>query len=709
MYYRRLKIFLGLVAIVLAVWTARLALLQLYRGDDYLAQARENLVNPPHIVPTERGPIVDRYGTLLANDEPASSVAVEYAVLSGIEYGVRLDNVNFLANGTYRRTMSRAAAEQAAGVALEKYRQLLDQVYGLCGVKPEEAARRRQQLLAQIATVKAAVSKRAGRPTVIPDETIPHVIIADVSPDVPGKLQALLAGQQGVFVTRTLRRSYPIGLAECVAHIVGTEGAVSEDDLADDPFAAEDRRRYLPNDRKGLSGIERSAEAVLRGWRGVTQTDRDGKVLAHYEPVRGGTVRLTIDADLQKYLFQVLAYHVHQQRYSTGGAIVVINLGDRVVRGQQLRDGDILALVSYPSYDPNCWRATYDQLRADERGQPMLNRAVAAIYPPGSIIKPAVLAAAMAEGRLKPTDTLECPGYLYAPNKPFKCWIWPLAHTGHGTLTPSDALKFSCNVFFYKVGQMLTLPTLTRWLERFGLDRKLDIGLPEEQAGVVPTPVWLATHRDEYAGYSQADAANVAVGQGELGITPLAAANMMATIARGCKAVAPRLIVDNQPARPAVSLGVDWAYVNVIHDGMKRVVNEENGTAQRYAFMDNVVLAGKTGSAQCSRRRIGGELFPPRQDFQFKRVAGEIKEVFDDVHPAHAWFAGFAPADHPTVAVACVIEYGMSGGGTAGPIARKVIQLCINLDYVATTTPDGKNRPVEGVDDPVVPMPEGSP
>jgi penicillin-binding protein 2 len=636
-------------------------------------------------------------------------VAVEYAVLSGIEYGVRLDNVNFLAGETYRRTMSRAAAEQKAGEALERYRHLLDEVYALCGVKPEEAARRRQQILAQIATVKAAVSKRAGRSTVTPDETIPHVIIADISPDVPGKLAGVLAGQRGVVVTRTLRRSYPLGLAESVAHIVGTEGAVSEDDLADDPFADDTRRRYLPNDRKGLSGIERSAEAVLRGWRGVTQTDRDGKVLQHYDPVRGGMVRLTIDADLQKYLYQVLGYHVRQQRYGCGGAIVVINLGDRVVRGQQLRDGDILALVSYPSYDPNSWRATYDQLLADERRQPTLHRAVGAVYPPGSIIKPAVLAAALAEGKIRPTDTLNCPGYLYAANKPFKCWIWPLLHTGHGDLTPSDALKVRCNVFFYKLGQLLTLPTLTRWLERFDLGRKLEIGLAEEQAGTVPTPLWLATHRDDYSGFSQADAANVAIGQGELGITPLAAANMMATIARGCKSVAPRLIVDNQPARPLVSLGVDWGYVNVIHEGMRRVVNDDAGTAKRYAFMDNVVLAGKTGSAQCSRRRIGGELFPPRQDFQFKRIAGEMKEVFDDVHPAHAWFAGFAPADHPTVAIACVIEYGMSGGATAGPMARKIIQLCINLDYVGTTTPDGKNRAVDGVDEPVVPTPEGSP
>ncbi|MDD4891047.1 MAG: penicillin-binding transpeptidase domain-containing protein, partial [Phycisphaerae bacterium] len=330
------------------------------------------------------------------------------------------------------------------------------------------------------------------------------------------------------------------------------------------------------------------------------------------------------------------------------------------------------------------------------RGRPMLFRAVAGVYPPGSIVKPVVLAGALADGKLHLDEKLDCPGYLLAPDKPFKCWLWARAKAGHGELSPSDALKFSCNVFFYKLGEKLGLPRLAFWLQRFGLGTDLHTGLAEERRGIVPTPLWLATHHG-FGGFSINDARNVGIGQGDLGVTPLAAATMMSAIARGGIFVYPQLNAD-APAPQPTSLGVDWPMMSVIHEGMIRVVNAKDGTAHKYAFMTNVKLAGKTGSAQASRLRIDGQLFPPRTHRVAKRIDEQMVEVDEEVRPAHAWFAGFAPADKPTIAVACIVEYGMSGGEAAGPLAREVVQLCIDRGYVAASTPPPPPPPTPEVE-----------
>lgn len=699
MYFRRLKTFLGLIVVVLIVWIARLSLLQLVRGDDYLQQARESLINPPKRLPTERGRIVDRHTVLLALDEPSFGVAVEYGVLTGNPY--------YLASGQYRPRISRSRAEALAGPARERYEELIDQVGQLCGLSRQELDARRQRIIREVQVVKDGVSRRVGRSTFIPAEFMAHTLVEDLSPDAQARVRALLGDTPGVTVAATMRRYYPMG--ECVAHLVGSEGPVDKDDLERDPFAAEDGRRYLPGDRRGLTGIEWLAEMQLRGSRGLRQTDREGAAIQDVPAVRGGNVQLTIDAILQKQVYDALARHVVGSPYPCGGAAVVINLSDRSLGGHVVRGGEVLALASYPSFDPNHWREFYRQLSADERGQPMLFRAVAAAYPPGSIVKPVTLAAALAEGKVRADETINCPGWLLGPDKPFKCWSWSGPNKfGHGELAASEALKFSCNVFFYTLGERLTLPVLSRWMERFGLGVDLGTGLAEERRGVVPNPAWLAAHRGGLGGASAADARNVGIGQGDLAITPLAAANTMATIARGGIAGRPLLVCDGKPTPVMTRVGVDPAWMDIIRDGMVRVVNEPHGTAHAYAFMTEVKLAGKTGSAQASRRwiggqfvagrRVGGQLFPPATHRVIRTIDGERVEVEEPLRPSHAWFAGFAPADKPTIAFACVIEYGMSGGRAAGPLAKDIIRLCIDRGYIEAapaSPPAGATGPGE--------------
>ncbi|MDD4891738.1 MAG: hypothetical protein PHU85_17605, partial [Phycisphaerae bacterium] len=366
MYFQRLKIFLGLIGIVLVVWIARLALLQIVRGDDYLQQARDSLINPVKTLPTERGRIVDRYNVLLARDEPSFGVAIEYGVLSG--------NAQYLAGGSYTRRMSRARAEELAPAARERYETLIDRVGEVCGLSREELNERREKILRDVGNIKAKVSLRMGRPTAIPDEFMAHTVIENISPDARDKLLGMISQHPGLQIVATQRRFYPIG--ECVAHLVGTEGPVGPEDIEAAPFAADARQRYLPGDRKGISGVEWMAERRLRGYRGYSQTDRDGKVLKDTPAVRGGAVRLTIDAELQKQVYEALGRYVAKSPYPCGGSVVVINVNERTVAGHTIRAGEVLALVSYPSFDPNLWRELYPQLNADARGRPMLFRAV---------------------------------------------------------------------------------------------------------------------------------------------------------------------------------------------------------------------------------------------------------------------------------------------------------------------------------------------
>lgn len=679
MYFRRLKIFLAMVGVVLAVWVVRLAVLQLLRGDDYLRQARENLIKPPVSLPTERGRIVDRNGLVLAIDEAETGVAVEYGILA--------DNPWFIATGSYRVSVSRAKAVELAEPRRQRYAGLLAGIAELCGVAPADLDNRRQEIIRQVAAIRASVSRRAGRDTPIPAERMPHVLIRDIDPVARMKVETLLSKSgdlPGISIASMRRRSYPTGKLpdspQSLAHLVGYEGAVSAEDLADDPFADDDRRRYLPGDDRGLAGVERSAEAVLRGWRGRFQDDRDGNVLLNEPAVFGGTVRLSIDSRLQNHLFHVLARHVEASPYPCGGAIVVINIGTNTVGGRTVEDGDVLALVSYPSFDPNRWRDKWEQMNNDARRRPLLFRAIGEIYPPGSIVKPAVVASALHDGKVRLDETIDCTGFLISREyKAFHCW----AEYGHGQpLSPSDALKFSCNVYCYVLGQRLGLGRLTWWLGRFGIGQDLGAGLAEERRGVLPTPLWVALNRG--GGHSLGDARNVAIGQGDLRVTPLAAANMMATIARNGVFVRPTIVLGG-PRPERVSLDLDPAHMAAVRDGLVRVVNEEGGTAHKYAFMDNVKLAGKTGSATASRIRVDGDWLPP---LNLTDKRGKPTK------PAHAWFAGFAPADRPTVAIACVIEYGMSGGECAGPLGRDVVQVCLNEGYLPHSPEDV--RPVEG-------------
>lgn len=685
MYYRRLKIFLSLIAITLLAVVSRLAYLQIVRADHYEELAEQRLIQPPRFIPTVRGRIVDRYDHLLATDEPAWGIAVDYRILSRDPVYLGRLARDRQAGGGIDPSLAR---NQAVLELVAYYDRLLAELARLCHVSQKELNENIQGVLDQVREIKRRVSAAHGRSIVVAEEQSRHTIMNDVPWELKDELAARLHAEPGFELISDQKRQYPYG--PYTAHLVGVVGPVYREDIADDPFRDDIRRKYLPGEQKGISGVEWMAEAQLRGRRGVKQVDREGNLLQDEPPVDGQDVRLTIDADLQKQVQNVLARHVAMSPYPCGGAAVVINIGNRTIRNNvSLGDGDVLAMTTWPTYDSNDYRELYPHLVRDPFRLPLLNRAVQSIYPPGSIVKPAVLAGGLKEGLVSSSHTLNCPGYLISSSyRAFRCWN----RYGHGDLTPDESLKHSCNVYFYKLGgELLGHTRLVNWLGRFGLGQDLHTGLPEERAGVLPTAQWIARNRDEMPSVVPADARNMAIGQGELSVTPLQAATMAAAIARGCIFREPQLVI-GAPRKPAIDLGLTAAQVRLIHQGMEDVVNASGGTGKT-ARMDTTTLAGKTGSATASRRiiRIGNstQLFPP-----LRNAEGHSFKV------AHSWFIAFAPADHPTVAIACVIEYGMKGGGAAAPLARDVAQLCINLDYIPA--PMENKREVPGAAEPPV-------
>jgi penicillin-binding protein 2 len=316
---------------------------------------------------------------------------------------------------------------------------------------------------------------------------------------------------------------------------------------------------------------------------------------------------------------------------------------------------EVLAAVSLPTYDLNLYRQEYEKLAADELDFPLLNKALGVRYPPGSTCKPLTAIAALSTGTITPGTVFTCRGYLSKPGE-FKC------DGIHGEIALMDAIKKSCNVYFYNVGERMKLAPLSDWMGRFGYADEPGTGLPEEQRGILPDP-----RKIQGAG----EARFLAMGQGKITVTPLHVADAMATIARGGEFVTPLLVKELADAQRRHTLHATASAVQFVREGMRQAVNEPGGTAYSWARDDEIEICGKTGTAQTEPRwaDLNGN---GRKD------EGEILRSGDT-----AWFVGFAPARNPQVAFAVLVEYsGEHGGTVCGPIARDVMHLCKNYGYL---------------------------
>jgi penicillin-binding protein 2 len=435
-----------------------------------------------------------------------------------------------------------------------------------------------------------------------------------------------------------------------LAHILGYVGAVSEQDLAADPLLE------FPDFRIGKSGIEKARDTELRGSAGTRQIEVNaiGRVvreLARTEPMPGRDVVSTLDFALQEFLVRRCS-----NEESVAGVVL-----DAVT-------GEVMALLSTPSFDPTAFsnglsRTMWQQLSTDPR-HPLANKAIAGAYPPGSTFKPVVAMAALEAGVLTPQTTFFCSGSFALGNATFHCW----KHGGHGTLRVRDAIKESCDVFFYNTALRLGIDRLTAMAHRFGYGAAVGLDIPGERPGLMPTRAWkLATTGTPW---QHGETLIAGIGQGSVLATPLQIAVMAARLVTG-KAVVPRL-VRNGGVMPTggdatlpefAPLGLSPSARALVLDGMNAVVNERGGTAFAARIAEpGMAMGGKSGTSQV--RRIS-----EAEREHGIRKASQIPWKERD----HALFVGFAPVEAPRYVCVALVEHGGFGSEIAGPIVRDVL------------------------------------
>jgi len=442
-------------------------------------------------------------------------------------------------------------------------------------------------------------------------------------------------------------RHYP--LAEDLAHVVGYVGPVSDYDLSkmEDP----DPVLQIPKFQIGKTGVEAKEEDVLRGKAGHSQIEVNavGRVMRELdrtEGTPGKNIQLTIDAGLQNFIQQRLAGE-------SAGAVVI-----------DCTNGDIVAAVSAPSFDPNLFvrgitAADYKDLTSNKY-RPLASKSVQGTYPPGSTFKMVVGLAALEAGAITADEREWCPGYVTAGGRKFHCW----KSAGHGWLDLHGGLKNSCDVYFYQVAQKVGIDKISAMAKRFGLGTAFDLPMSAVAEGLVPSKDWKRTARKSE--WLIGDTLNSAIGQGYILASPLQLAVMTSRIASG-RALMPRLIrsIDGveQQAGKEEPLGVQDAHLKAARGGMYGVVNELHGTGYGARIVDdNMLMAGKSGTSQV------------RNISKAERARGVISNAdLPWERRDHALFVAFAPYDKPRYAVSVIVEHGSGGAAVAAPIARDIL------------------------------------
>lgn len=467
----------------------------------------------------------------------------------------------------------------------------------------------------------------------------------------------------GVDVKARLNRYYPLG--ENFAHTIGYVGMIDEDELSQ-----VDQSNYSATSHIGKIGVEKAYEDLLHGQVGYQQVEvnaqgRTVRVLDRTPPVPGKNLYLTIDVTLQN----LAAKEMENKR----GAVVALDP----------RDGDILAMVSSPSYDPNLFvngidTKTYNALLSSE-DTPLLNRALRGKYPPGSTVKPFLAFSALQAGLREPGDETWCPGWYKLKGSSHEYRDWK--HGGHGHTNMHDAIAQSCDVYFYDLANDMGIDQLHDSLAQFGFGDTTGLDIGGESAGLLPSRKWKRQTQGQpwYPG----ETLITGIGQGSMLVTPLQLAVATATMANRGRVLKPHLFKmardprTNQVvarSRRQVTRVIqdtdssDWEHViNAMHD----VVQGPHGTARREGRGADYEFAGKTGTAQVVSLSHDNE--------------GEAEDLPEELQD-HALFIAFAPLQSPTIALAVIVENGGGGSSTAAPIARKLLD--IYLDKTAAEVKD---------------------
>jgi penicillin-binding protein 2 len=466
---------------------------------------------------------------------------------------------------------------------------------------------------------------------------------------------ARFAAQQyrfpGVEIKARLFRDYPLG--EKTSHLIGYIGRINDTEvnqLEESDLSA----NYRGSDYIGKTGLEQSYEADLHGTTGIEQVEVDAngravRMLSLTPPVSGNTLVLSIDAKLQE---------IAEQSFGDfRGALVAIDPNN----------GEVLAFVSKPGYDPNPFIDGIDPQSWDELNNspdvPLNNRALRGQYPPGSTIKPFMALAGLNYHTRTPEQTINDTGVYYLPGSSRQYRDWKAG--GHGLVNMFKAIQMSCDTYFYGLATELGIGNIYNFLNRFGFGQKTGIDLEGETSGLLPSQEWKMKRYQQI--WYPGDTVSVGIGQGYTLVTPLQLAFATATLANNGVAYRPHLVKEVRSSRssearfiakdPLYDLNIPASQLDLVRRAMV-AVTQPGGTAVYASLGAPYHIAGKTGTAQVIAMKQG-------EKYDAKNVGERLRD--------HAWFIAYAPAENPQIALAVLVENGGHGGTTAAPIARKVM------------------------------------
>ena len=624
-FEKRHKWLLAMIIFVGVILLGRMFYLQILNGGQYDLESKENRIRVLNVMP-QRGNVYDVNGKLLVTTRIAYTIAL-------IDLGE------------------------------EKVRQSATILSQLLEIPAE--------------TIIAQVDNRERRAEAVR-------IAIDIDFAMVTKVMERTESLPGVYIDYLPIREYPYG--SVLSHALGYLSEISQEDL--DSWAA--GQGYSIGDLVGRAGLERSYESILRGTNGgviveVDSQDNLIRVLERVEPVAGKDLHLTIDIELQQKAEALLENSLVTIRNQPWGAFVAKEAYSGAFVMLENQTGRILAMASYPDFDPNEWelgvlkdedkRIQY-LIGSKEYPNAMLNRAVLAALPPGSIFKPITLAAALESGVVDPQEKILCKGYydVLDANNPPKCWVYP---SSHGWVNAEEAIAHSCNAYFFEVGRRMGIEALDQYAEIFGLgeDTGFEDLLFESEDNYQFThrsnpeyKMWayenyLISDEDWYEG----ETIFSAIGQQYSAFTPLQMASAMAQIANRGNRYAPAIVdymIDSEGNRVQIfqksllgSAEFEESTWDTIHEGLV-AVTQSGGTSERTYFgnLENIYLwrdlpfevAAKTGTAQ---------------------VANDLLDL-----KSHAWFSAYAPAVNPEITITMVIEAGRSGSSSCGPAISQMIR-----------------------------------
>ena len=700
----RLVLF-GFAILALAIFL-RLIALELHDGPDYRAMAAEPLTRH-HSIPATRGRIVTADGTVLAYDRQLMCLAVPYRLLEQPADPAWLRRTARSRQSPVDRRDSRkilAAQEQV----LHDREELCRQLQTICGITPDDWQLRAARIQKRVESIAAAANaNRSARenqelqrcdesnseefdfadwPTLIghtivdalfaSDEPPPpnitvreelaeHIVCEDLSLEAVAEIQSHPAQFPGIKLITKTERVYPQN--ELAPHVVGYLGHLNADELADQQANSQRKADdHTADEWIGRAGLERQYESLLRGQPGsmIDQLDVRGNVITskvELAPMPGRDLIISLDPVIERtaqcLLDQALARRLasgnDQLDAASGGALIVVDINS----------GEILAAATAPRFDPNEFvQAGHPHVAhwLNDPAHPLLDRSVQMALPPGSVFK-IISAAAVLDAGADPQAPVDCQGYLHQPDA-LRCAIFKRDGVGHGPVTLADALARSCNVYFFHHAEQFGAAPIIDWARRFQLGRSTGIDLPGEAGGNLPTnrPAQnsdVITLASATTTPSAADPRLLAIGQGPLTATPLQIVRVAAAIGNGGKLITPHLAI-----QPSVTVateshpipGLSAEMIDAIRAGLRRAVTDPEGTAHATVESAEVAIAGKTGTAQTGKNQ-----------------------------PDDAWFAGYAPADHPRVAFVVVLEHAGNADTAAGPVVRHLVERMNDLGYFA--------------------------